>query len=81
MANTRIERMLDEVRVTSYWKIAVLTIAAAVAAVIIAVTSMTSGETTASQAAPPPVINVDSTYFPGQYVNKAAGPSEHIQAF
>ena len=81
MALSRIERMLDEVRITSYWKIAVLTIAAAGAAVIIGITSMTSGETTAGSAATPPVVNVESTYFPSEYINKAIGPSEHIQAF
>ena len=81
MTQSRIERMADEVRITSYWKIAVLTIAAASAAVIIAMTTMSSTETTAGETATPPVISIDSTYFPGLYVNKATGPSEHIQAF
>ena len=81
MTQSRIERMVDEVRITSYWKIAVLTIAAAAVAVIMAITSMSTAETTAGETTTPPVISVDSTYLPGQYVNKATGPSEHIQAF
>jgi hypothetical protein len=81
MTQSRIERMVDEVRITSYWKIAVLTIAAATVAVIIAIASMSTAETTAGETATPPVITVDSNYLPGQYVNKATGPSEHIQAF
>ena len=81
MTQSRIQRMLDEVRITSYWKIAVLTIAAASAAVIIAMTTMSSTETTAGETATPPVISIDSTIFLAGYVNKATGPSEHIQAF
>ena len=56
-------------------------IAAASAAVIIAMTTMSSTETTTSETATPPVISIDATYFPGQYVNKATGPSQHIQPF
>jgi|SwirhirootsSR2_FD_contig_31_16289947_length_422_multi_2_in_0_out_0_1 hypothetical protein len=81
MKQSRIERMLKEVRVNNYGKIAVLTIIAAVAAAIIGLTSMTSPELTAGQAVTPTVVISDFTYFPGQYVNKATGPSEHIQGF
>ena len=81
MAQSRIERMTDEVRIKSYWKIALLTVAAAVAAVVISITSMTSGELSAGESVTPQVTTGDTPYFPGQYVNKPTGPSEHIQAF
>lgn len=81
MPKSRIERMLKDVRITSYGKLAVLTIAAAVAAIFIAVTSLTSGELTASETAAPLQADSDFVYFPGQYVNKATGPSEYIQPF
>ena len=81
MARSRIERMTDEVRITSYWKIAVLTIVAAVVAVIVGVTSMTSGELTASEPEAAPDKGSDFVYFPSQYVNKATEPSGQEQTF
>ena len=81
MAQSRIERMLNEVRVTSYGKLAVLTIAAAAAAILLAVTSLTSAPLEADETTESPAASGDFTYFPGQYTNKATGSSEHIQAF
>ena len=90
MAQSRIERKLNEVRVTSHGKLAVLTIAAAAVAAILTVTSMTSSELTAADrtgiaqagdAAPAPHASSGFTYFPTQYVNQATEAGEHIQAF
>ena len=89
MAQSRIERMLNEVRVTSYGKLALLTIAAAAAAAIVTVTSMTSTELPAADRAgppqtaetAPPQTGEGSSYFPAQYVNQATEASEHIQAY
>lgn len=81
MAQSRIERMLNEVRITSYGKLAILTIVAAVAGLFLAVTSLTSGELSAGEAESPPYQSGNFTYFPSQYVNQATEPSEHIQAF
>ena len=44
-------------------------------------TSMTSGELTAGEKLHAPATSADFAYFPGQYINKATEPSEHIQAF
>jgi len=90
MARSRIERMLNEVRITNHGKIAVLTIAAAVVAVVVGVTSLTSSELTAADTtraqqtgdtAAPLQTNTGSSYFPRQHDNQAAEASEHIQAF
>jgi hypothetical protein len=88
MAQSRIERMLKEVRITSYGKLAVLTIAAAGAAVIVTITSLTSHELTAADRAAlqtadtaSPLRTDSSSYFPAQYVNQATEASEHIQGF
>ena len=81
MAQSRIERMLNEVRITSYGKLAVVTIAAAFIAAFVAMTSMTSGELTAGEPAVAPAASEDFVYFPNQYVNKGTEPTEHIQAY
>ena len=89
MAQSRIERMLNEARITSHGKLAILTIAAVVVAVIVAVTSVTSGELTAGDRAQlpqtdtAPVVQTgnSASYYPGQYVNQATESSEHIQAY
>ena len=83
MAQSRSERMLNEVGITNRGKLAVLTIAAAAAAAIVTVTSMTSGELTAADrhAVLPPETSSSFSYFPAQYVNHAMEASEHIQAF
>ena len=88
MAQPRIERMLNEVRITSYGKLAVLTIAALVVVVIVALTSMTSAELTAGdttqlpQTDTAPALKTGNgfSYFPEEYVNEATEPSEHIPA-
>lgn len=77
----RIRRMLKDVRINSYAKLAVLTIAAAGTAIFVALTSMTSGNLTAGQTVAAPAVSEDFVYFPGQYVNKAIGPSEPVQGF
>jgi hypothetical protein len=90
MAQSRIERNLNEVQITNHGKLAVLTLVAATAAVIVTVTSMTSGELTAAEravlpqtAATAPSLQAGSSfgYFPAQYANQATEASEHIQAF
>lgn len=81
MATSRIERMLNEVRVSSYGKLLLLTVAAAVAGVIIAATNLMSGELSAGVTEAPPSRVSDTAYFPSQYPNKATEASEHIQAF
>jgi hypothetical protein len=90
MAQSRIERKLNEVRVTDHGRLAVLSIAAAAVAAIVTVTSMTSGELTAAgraglpqagDAAPSQQTSASFAYFPAQYVNQATEASEHIQAF
>jgi len=90
MAQSRIERMLNDVRIADHGKLVVLTIAAIAAAVIVAVTSITSSELTAADkaapsqtgdTAPPQQMDSSSTYLPGQHMNRATEPGEHIQAF
>ena len=88
MAQSRIERMSKEVRITSYGKLAVLTIAAVGAAVIVTTTSMTSSELTAADraalqtgATASALHTHSSGYFPAQYVNQATEASEDIQAY
>ena len=88
MEQPRIERMLNDVRITNYGKLAVLTIAAVLVVVIVALTSVTSSELTAgdrtqlpqTDSAPGSQTGNSSSYFPGQYVNQATEPSEHIPA-
>jgi hypothetical protein len=81
MSQERIERMVNEVRITNFWKIAVLTLVAAIAAVVVGVTSLTSEELTAGETGSSSQTGSGSVYFPGQHVNQATEPSEHIQAF
>ncbi len=82
MTQSRIERMTNEVRITSYGKLAVLTIAAIAAVVILSIASITSGETTAGETDTAPAGEKESfTYFPGQYTNQGTAPSDHVQAF
>ena len=83
MAQSRIERMLNEVGVTGRGKLAVLSIVAAAAVAIVTVTTMTSSELTAADrhAALPPETSSGFSYFPAQYVNQATEASEHVQAF
>lgn len=83
MAQSRIERMLNEVGITNHGRLAVLTIAAAAAAAIVTVTSVTSSELTAAgrDTALPLATSGSFGYFPAQYANQATEASEHIQAF
>jgi hypothetical protein len=81
MSQARIERMLNEVRITSYWKIAVLTMVAAAAAVIVGITTVTSEALTAGETEPVSQADSGFVYFPGQHVNQATEAGEHIQAF
>ena len=81
MSQARIERMLNEVRITSYRKIAVLTIVAAVAAVVLGITTLTSEQLTAGETESSPQTGSDFVYFPSQYINQATEPSEHPHAF
>ena len=81
MSQARIERMLNEVRITSYRKIAVLTIVAAVAAVVLGITTLTSEQLTASETESSSQTGSDFVYFPSQYINQATEPSEHTHAF
>ena len=83
MTQSRIERKLNEVRIKSHGKLAVLTIAVAAAAAIVAVTSMTSGELTAADrnTVLPLETGIGFSYFPAQYVNQATEASELVQAF
>ena len=81
MSQARIERMLNEVRITSYRKIAVLTIVAAVAAVVFGIATLTSEQLTAGETESSSHPSSGFVYFPGQHVNQATEPSEHIQAF
>jgi hypothetical protein len=90
MAQSRIERMLNEVRITKYGNLAVLTIAAAAVTAIVTVTSMTSSELTAADRGGPartgdavPSLQTGNgfSYFPAQYANQATEAGEHIQAF
>jgi len=81
MSQARIERMLNEVRITNYWKVAMLTIVAAVAAVVLGITTLTSETLTASETEASTPGNGGFLYFPGEHVNQATEASEHIQAF
>lgn len=90
MAQSRIERKLNEVTIISHGKLAMLTIAAAATAAIVTVTAMTSSELTAADrtglaqagdAASTLQSSADFSYFPAQYVNQATEAGEHIQAF
>jgi hypothetical protein len=81
MSQARIERMLDEVRITNYWKIAVLTLVAAVAAVVLGITTLTSEQLTAGETESSSQTGSEFVYFPSQYINQATEPSEHVHAF
>ena len=81
MTQARIERMLEDVRITSYGKIVVLTAAAALAAVVVTVTSLTSTELTARETETAALPGSGFVYFPSLHVIQAAGTEEHIQAF
>ena len=81
MSQARIDRMLDEVRIRNYWKIAVLTLVAAVAAVVLGITTLTSEQLTAGETGASSQATDGSVYLPGQHANQATEPSEHIQAY
>jgi len=83
MAQSRIERMMNEVGITNHGKLAVLTLVAAAVAAIVTTTTLTSGELTAADRDTALAVETISStsYFPGQYVNQATEASEHIQAF
>ena len=81
MSQARIERMLNEVRVTNYRKIAVLTIVAAVAAVVLGITTLTSEQLTAGETESPSETSSGFVYFPSQHTNQATEPSEHVNSF
>ena len=81
MSQARIERMLNEVRITSYRKIAVLTIVAAVAAVVLGITTLTSEQLTAGGTEASAQTESGFVYFPGQYINQATESSDQIQSF
>ena len=80
MMAARIHRMLNDVRITSYGKLVLLTLGAAAAAVVLSLSSMTGDELSAGETQAP-VVGGDFTYFPGQFVNKGTELPEHIQAF
>ena len=81
MSQARIYRMLDDVRITDYGKLMVLTLAAALAATVLVFTSMTSTELTAGEADAPGRASEGFVYFPGLHVNQATESTEHVQAF
>ena len=81
MMTSRIERMLNDIRITGYGKLALLTAAAAAAAVVVALASMTIGDFTASPPQTPVSTNGDFSYFPGQFVNKGTDVPDHVQAY
>ena len=81
MSQARIDRMLDDVRVRDYGKLAVLTIAAALGAVIVTFTGVTSSELAAGEGGIPARAAEAFPSFPAQYINQATEPAEHIQAF
>ena len=83
MTQARIDRMLDDVRITiaSHGKIVVLSAAAALAAVVVAVTSIMSPELTAGETESelPPAAHFG--VVPSQHVNQAAEANEQSQTF